>query len=78
MNSNQIAESVDVKVELDSICLGCFTVFMESKKYKNTFIESFIEKLSKENCLKFKKYYKKIYMNLDLNETDNNIMVLHL
>ncbi len=34
--------------------------------------------IKKYRCLINHKYYKKIYMNLGLNEINNNIMVLHL
>jgi hypothetical protein len=50
----------------------------ESEKYNDVFIGSFIEKLSKEDCVKFQKYYIDIYNNIGLKYPSTKIMILKL
>ena len=49
-----------------------------AKKYNDVLISLFIDKLSKEDCLKFQKYYLEIYTNLGLKQITNKSMCLFL
>lgn len=49
-----------------------------SNKYSEVMIGKYIEKISKDDCAKFAKYYKDIYKNLGLKEITSNIMYLDL